>query len=82
VHVLLFRGVDDIRDQRPELFRRALTSREIAAMAALPARARSHFGALAEVVERSFFGGRPVNADGWARSRREYEAFAARDSWA
>jgi hypothetical protein len=82
VHVLLFRGVDDIRDQRPELFRRALTSREIAAMAALPARARSHFAALAEVVERSFFGGRAVDADGWARSRREYEAFAARDSWA
>lgn len=82
VHVLLFRGVDDIRDQRPELFRRALTSREIAGMSALPARARNHFGAIATVVERSFFGGRPVDAEGWARCRRDYEAFAARESWA
>jgi len=81
VHVLLFRGVDDIRDQRPELFRRAMTSREIASLSALPARARMHFGAIATVVERSFFGGRAVDAEGWARSRAEYEAFAARESW-
>jgi hypothetical protein len=82
VHVLLFRGVDDIRDQHPELFRRAMTSREIAAMSALPERARSHFGAIAAVVEHSFFGGRPVDAEGWSRCRRAYEAFAARESWA
>lgn len=82
VHVLLFRGVDDIRDQRPELFRRALTSREIAALSALPHRARAHFGAIAGVVERSFFGGRAVDAEAWVRSRAEYEAFAARESWA
>jgi hypothetical protein len=82
VHVLLFRGVDDIREQRPQLFRRAMTSREIAALSALPERARGHFGALAAVVERSFFGGRPVDAEGWARSRAAYEAFASRESWA
>lgn len=82
VHVLLFRGVDDIRDQRPELFRRALTSREIAGLSALPHRVRAHFGAIAAVVERSFFGGRAVDAEAWARSRAEYEAFAARESWA
>lgn len=82
VHVLLFRGVDDIRDQRPELFRRALTSREIAGLSALPERARTHFGAIASVVERSFFGGRPVDAEGWSRCRRDYQAFAARESWA
>lgn len=81
VHVLLFRGVDDIRDQRPELFRRALTSREIAALPALPERARAHFGAVAAAVERSFFGGRAVDLDGWQRCRREYEAFAARENW-
>ena len=80
--MLLFRGVDDIRDQRPELFRRAMTSREIAALSALPERARTHFGAIAAVVERSFFGGRPVDADGWTHSRAAYEAFAARESWA
>jgi hypothetical protein len=82
VHVLLFRGVDDIRDQRPDLFRRAMTSREIAALPALPERARARFASIAAVVERSFFGGREVDADGWARCRREYEAFAARESWA
>lgn len=81
VHVLLFRGVDDIRDQRPDLFRRAMTSREIAALSALPERARGHFGAIAVAVERSFFGGREVDADGWNLCRREYEAFAAPASW-
>lgn len=81
VHVLLFRGVDDIRDQRPELFRRALTSREIAALSALPERARTHFAAIAAAVEQSFFGGREVDAEGWTLCRREYEAFAAPASW-
>jgi hypothetical protein len=81
VHVLLFRGVDDIRDQRPELFRRALTSREIAALSALPERARAEFGRIAAVVERSFFGGRPVDAGSFAECRRAYEAFAAPASW-
>lgn len=81
VHVLLFRGVDDIRDQRPDLFRRALTSREISALAALPERARAEFGRIAGVVERSFFGGRDIDADGYAQCRRAYEAFAAPASW-
>jgi hypothetical protein len=81
VHHLLFRGVDDIRDQRPELFRRAMTSREIAALPALPERARGHFAAIAGAVERSFFGGRAVDADGWVRCRSAYQAFAAPESW-
>ena len=81
VHVLLFRGVDDIRDQRPDLFRRALTSREIAALAALPERARAEFGRIAAVVERSFFGGSAVDAGSFAECRRAYEAFAAPASW-
>jgi hypothetical protein len=81
VHALLFRGVDDIRDQRPELFRRALTSREIAALAALPERPRAEFGRIAQVVEESFFGGRPVDAGGFADCRRAYEAFADPGGW-
>ena len=82
VHVLLFRGVDDIRDQRPDLFRRALTSREISALSALPERARAEFGRIAAVVERSFFGGREVDADAFSECRRAYQAFAAPASWA
>lgn len=75
-HLLLLRGVQDIRDQRPGLLRPAFTSRDIAGLQELSAPARSAFGAIASVVERSFFGGRDVDAPGWADCRRAYESFA------
>jgi hypothetical protein len=33
-------------------------------------------------VERSFFGGRPAEAEAFARCRRDYEAFAFAEGWA
>jgi hypothetical protein len=75
-HLLLLRGVQDIRDQRPGLVRPALTSRDIAGLEALPAQAREAFGAIARIVERSFFGGRDLEADDWSRCRGAYERFA------
>lgn len=75
-HLLLLRGVQDIRDQRPGLLRPAFTSRDIAGLQELSASARAAFGAIASVVERSFFGGRDVDAVGWADCRRAYESFA------
>lgn len=75
-HLLLLRGVQDIREQRPGLVRPALTSRDIAALEALPEAARVAFGAIARVVERSFFGGREVGPDGWRDCRAAYERFA------
>lgn len=75
-HMLLLRGVEDIREQRPGLVRPALTSRDIAALEALPDAARTAFGAIAVVVERSLFGGRDVGAEGWSACRGAYERFA------
>lgn len=75
-HLLLLRGVQDIRDRRPGLVQPSLTSRDIAALPELPDAARGAFGAIAVVVERSFFGGRDVGADDWGLCRRTYEAFA------
>lgn len=75
-HLLLLRGVQDIRDQRPGVVRPALTSRDIAALEVLPDAARSAFGAIAQIVERSFFGGRAVGPDGWRICRAAYETFA------
>jgi hypothetical protein len=81
-HLLLFRTVDDIDGRRPHLVRPALTSRDIADLAALPEAARAAFRIIARVVERSFFGGRAVDAAGFAECRGAYEAFIAPDVWA
>lgn len=75
-HLLLLRGVQDIREKRPGLVQPSLTSRDITALAELPDLARGAFGAIAAVVERSFFGGRPVTGDDWRTCRGAYEAFA------
>ena len=82
VHVLLYRSIEDIEERRPRLVRPALTARDIAALEGLPGAARQTFGLIAEVVERSFFGGRPVDEAGFLDCRRAYEAFAFPGAWA
>lgn len=82
VHLLLFRSIDDLAGRRPEAVRPALTSRDIARIEAMPGPARSAFSRIAEVVETSFFGGRPVGRDDFAECRRAYEAFAFAEGWA
>ncbi|HEY3813230.1 MAG TPA: DUF4129 domain-containing protein [Caulobacteraceae bacterium] len=81
VHLILFRSIEEIQGRRPHLLRPALTSRDIASLEGLPRRAREAFVAIAEMVERSFFGGRPVDADGFGRCRQAYEAFAFPEAW-
>lgn len=81
-HLLLFRSIDDIHGFRPALVRPALTSRDIADLEGLPGSARDAFGAIARVVERSFFGGREVDAAGFAECRKAYESFAFPQVWA
>ncbi len=81
VHLLLFRSIEDIGGRRPGLVRPGLTSRDIAALEAMPNAARQAFAAIAQAVERSFFGGRPVGAEDFAQCRREYEAFAFAEGW-
>ena len=80
-HHLLLRSVEDIERRRPRLVRPALTSRDIAADRALPARARTLFARIAALVERSLFGGRAVSADDWAEARAAYADFALAKAW-
>ena len=81
VHLLLFRSIEDMAQRKPGLVRPALTSRDLARAEALPAAARSAFAAIAAAVERSFFGGRAVDAAGFADCRRAYEDFALPGAW-
>jgi hypothetical protein len=81
VHLLLFRSIEDIAARRPRLVRPALTSRDLAGAEGLPGEARRAFSAIAAAVERSFFGGRSVDAAGFAECRRAYEAFALPGAW-
>ncbi len=80
-HLLLLRGVEDIRGKRPGLVKPALTSRDIAALPELPERARPAFTTIAEVVERSHFGGQPVDEAGWRTCREAYQAFVFPEAW-
>ena len=80
--LLLHRGIDDIEQRRPKLVRPALTARDIAALEAVPAGAREAFTRIALAVEASWFGARPLHADGFANCRRSYESFAFPEAWA
>lgn len=75
-HLLLRRSVQDIQGAKPRLVRPALTSRDIATHPDLPASARDTFAAIAQVVERSLFGGRSLREPDWADARAAYTRFA------
>ena len=81
IHHLLFRSIEDISNRRPHLVRPALTSREIAGSSAIPSRARDLFASIARLVERSLFGGRPVDQGDWNEARAAYSNFAVAGSW-
>jgi hypothetical protein len=81
IHILLFRSIDDLTGRRPGLIRPALTSRDIAGLDQMPPPARSAFARIAERVERSFFGGRPVGPEDFAHARGDYETFAFSEGW-
>ncbi len=81
-HLILYRSIDDIEGRRPRLVRPALTSRDIAALEAVPGAARAAFSRITQAVEASFFGGRSLDRDGFAECRRAYEAFAFPEAWA
>jgi hypothetical protein len=81
VHHLLFRSIEDIVKRRPNIVRPALTSREIGASEGIPSRARELFAAIARLVERSLFGGRPVGEKDWIEARGAYSDFALAGAW-
>lgn len=80
-HLLLLRSIQDIDDQRPQLVRPALTTREIAQLKQVPPSARDCFGDIARTVERSLFGGRDVTQQDFARCRDAYQRFALPQIW-
>ncbi|HEY1753443.1 MAG TPA: hypothetical protein VGG29_19455 [Caulobacteraceae bacterium] len=82
VRLILHRSIEEIDGRRPRLVRPALTAREIGGLEGIPQGARTTFGAIAGLVEHSFFAGRSVDADGFAACRRAYEAFAFPGAWA
>jgi hypothetical protein len=81
IHLLLFRSIDDLVSRRPGAVRPAFTSRDIAGLEVLPGEARAAFARLAQAVERTFFGGRPADADAFGQARADYQAFAFAEGW-
>jgi hypothetical protein len=81
-HHLLLHSIQEVSDRRPRAIRPAFTSRDIGGMDILPHDARAAFSQIAATVERSLFGGRPVDAAGFAACRHAYESFAFRGGWA
>ncbi|WP_374276125.1 DUF4129 domain-containing protein [Brevundimonas sp.] len=81
VHLILLRSIDELKARRPSAIRPALTARDIRDLEALPVPARPAFARMAQAVEASLFGGRPVDADAFAACRRDYEAFALPGTW-
>lgn len=81
VHLLLFRSIDDIQEKRQGVVARSLTSREIGALGGLPDRVRAALSPIIRIVERSFFGGRPVDQPGWEEARAAYQTFAFGEAW-
>ncbi len=76
VHILLFRSIQDIEDKRPHHVKRSLTSREIAGLSILSPKARDVFSQIGQLVENSFFGGKPLGAKDYELSKAAYKAFA------
>jgi hypothetical protein len=81
VHLILLRSIEDIDRFRPLVVRPALTTRDIAAIEALPDRARPAFMRIATAVERSLFGGGRVDRDEFGLCREAYAAFALPTEW-
>lgn len=80
-HLLLFRSIEDIDSRRPDLLRPALTSRDIAALPAIPDQPRGAFARIAMLVERSLFAMRPLVEGDWRECRAAYEQFAFAEAW-
>ena len=72
VHTLLFRSIQDIDRNRPNVVRRSLTSREIGSLSVLTIEARTAFSTIAGVSELAHFGGVSVNKAGFETARTAY----------
>lgn len=82
VRLILHRSIEEIEGRRPRLVKPAYTAREIGRLSDIPENARGVFVGIAGVVEKSFFGGQTLDANGFAACRRAYESFAFPGAWA
>lgn len=80
-HLLLHRSIAEIDRRRPANVRKALTSRDIAALPAIPPSPASAFRTIVAAVERSLFAARPLDAGDWQNCRAAYERFAFAKGW-
>jgi hypothetical protein len=80
VHTLLFRSIQDIDRNRPNVVRRSLTSREIGSLSVLTSEARTAFSTIAGVSELAHFGGVSVNKAGFETAREAYAALTGQTS--
>ena len=80
-HLLLYRSIEEIDQRRPDTVHKALTSRDIAGLPALPARPAEAFRSIVRAVERSLFGGRTLDERDWSECRAAYERFAFAEGW-
>jgi len=72
VHTLLFRSIQDIDRNRPNVVRRSLTAREIGSLSVLTLESRQAFSTIAGVSELAHFGGVLVNEAGFQTARKAY----------
>lgn len=75
-HLLLQRSVAQIAQARPDWVEPSSTARELAALTALPDKARAGFATIAERVEQSLFALRALNRADWEEARNAYAEFA------
>lgn len=80
VHALLFRSIDLIQERQPSAVKRSLTAREIGQISGLPDLIRNGLSPIIRIVERSYFGGRPVDEIGWSEARDAYRSFALNEA--
>lgn len=76
VHTLLLRSIEDMKANNPRAVPRDLTGREISGLAILSDTARTAFTSICGRVERSLFGGRPLNLADFEHCREAYQGFA------
>lgn len=79
--LLLHRSVEDIQKRQPDLLRPALTSRDIAALPAIPEQPRGAFARIAALVERGLFARIDLGEGDWRDCRTAYEDFAFAGGW-
>ncbi len=80
-HLLLHRSIEEIDQRRPASVRKALTSRDIAGLPAIPPSPARAFASIVRAVERSLFGKRTLDAGDWRECREAYEHFAFAREW-